>query len=316
MNGDDIERAAESLSKIALADFRCVQGRAVENEAMQRERSPSTSQVLTYTVLIVGSFVMLVPLAWMLLTSLKSFEEVTASPPVWWPAKMRWGNYREALTTFTFSRYLFNSLLICVTTIAGTLISCTLAAYAFACLRARGRDLIFALLLSTMMLPAQVTIIPLFKMFASLGWINTFWPLIVPSWLATNVFAIFLLRQFFLAVPRDYIEAARIDGASELRILWSIFVPLSKPVLLTVTVFAFIGSWNDLWGPLIYLHDDALFTMPIGLLNFIGTSGRAQGSPWQLVMAVSTVMMIPIVILFFLAQKRFIEGFATSGVKG
>jgi len=124
------------------------------------------------------------------------------------------------------------------------------------------------------------------------------------------------LRQFFLAVPKDYVEAARIDGASELRILWSIFVPLSKPVLLTVTVFAFIGSWNDLWGPLIYLHDERLFTMPVGLLNFVGTSGRAQGSPWHLVMAVSTVMMVPIVILFFVAQRRFIEGIATSGVKG
>ena len=270
----------------------------------------------TYGALIVGSMVMLVPLAWMLLTSLKSFDEVIASPPVWWPREMQWGNYPEALTTFAFGRYLFNSLLVCTLTIAGTLLSCTLAAYAFACLRAPGRDLMFGILLSTLMLPAQVTIIPLFKLFASLGWVNTFWPLVVPSWLGVNVFAIFLLRQFFMAVPRDYIEAARIDGASELRILWSIFVPLSKPVLLTVTVFSFIGSWNDLWGPLIYLHDDALFTMPLGVLNFIGTSGRTQGSPWHLVMAVSTVMMIPIVVLFFLAQKRFIEGIATSGVKG
>ena len=279
-------------------------------------RDGTTSQTLTYAVLIIGSVVMLVPLAWMLLTSFKSYPEVIASPPTWLPENARWGNYREALTTFDFSRYLFNSILICVATIAGTLVSCSLAAYAFACLNARGKNVLFALLLSTMMLPAQVTIIPLFKLFASIGWINTFYPLIVPSWLATNVFAIFLLRQFFLAVPRDYVEAARLDGASELRILWSIFVPLSKPVLLTVTVFTFIGSWNDLWGPLIYLHDDALFTMPLGLLNFIGTTGRAQGSPWHLVMAVSTVMMVPIVILFFLAQKRFIEGIATAGVKG
>jgi ABC-type glycerol-3-phosphate transport system permease component len=281
---------------------------------VRRERAISST--LTYATLIAGSTVMLVPLAWMLLTSLKSYQEVTASPPVWWPRELRWGNYREALTTFDFSRYLFNSVLICVLTIAGTLISCTLAAYSFACLKARGRDVIFALLLSTMMLPAQVTVIPLFKLFASIGWVNTLYPLIVPSWLATNVFAIFLLRQFFLAVPRDYLEAARLDGASELRILWSIFVPLSKPVLLTVTVFTFIGSWNDLWGPLIYLHDDRLFTMPLGLLNFIGTSGRAQGSPWHLVMAVSMVMMMPIVVLFFLAQRRFIEGIATAGVKG
>jgi multiple sugar transport system permease protein len=283
---------------------------------MWRRQRARTSSLLTYAVLVVGSVVMLVPLAWMVLTSLKSYPEVIVSPPVWLPRTPRWGNYAEALTTFDFSRYLRNSLFVCVTTIIGTLVTCTLAAYAFACLRARGRDLIFALLLSTMMLPAQVTIIPLFKLFASIGWINTFYPLIVPSFFATNVFAIFLLRQFFIAVPRDYIEAARIDGASELRILWSIFVPLSKPVLLTVAVFSFLGSWNDLWGPLIYLHDERLFTMPIGLLNFIGTAGRAQGSPWQLVMAVSTVMMIPVVILFFVAQKRFIEGIATSGIKG
>ncbi len=273
------------------------------------------AQTLTYAVLIAGSIVMLVPLAWMLLTSLKSFDEAIASPPVWFPAKPHWGNYAEALTQFDFSRYLRNSLFICAATILGTLVSCTLAAYAFACLRARGKNLLFAMLLSTLMLPGQVTIIPLFKLFVKLGWINTFYPLIVPSWLGTNVFAIFLLRQFFIAIPKDYIEAARIDGASELRILLSIFVPLSKPVLLTITVFSFIGSWNDLWGPLIYLHDDGLYTMPIGLLNFIGTTGRAQGSPWHLVMAVSTVMMVPIVILFFVAQKRFIEGIATSGVK-
>jgi len=282
---------------------------------IMRRGDATSSTGLTYATLIIGSLVMLVPLAWMLLTSLKSYEEVVASPPVWLPHQPRWGNYREALTTFDFLRYLLNSAFICATSIVGTLVSCSLAAYAFACLKARGRDVIFALLLSTMMLPAQVTIIPLFKMFAEVGWIDTFYPLIVPSCFATNVFAVFLLRQFFLAVPRDYIEAARIDGASELRILWSIFVPLSKPVLLTVTVFTFIGSWNDLWGPLIYLHDDSKFTMPIGLLNFIGTSGRAQGSPWHLVMAVSAVMMLPIVVLFFLAQKRFIEGIATSGVK-
>ena len=282
---------------------------------MDRRDRP-VSQGLTYATLIVGSIVMLTPLAWMILTSLKSFDEVIASPPVWMPERPQWGNYSEALTTFDFSRYVFNSLFLCVATISGTLVSCSLAAYAFACLKVRGRDFIFALLLGTMMLPAQVTIIPLFKLFASIGWIDTFWPLIVPSWLGSNVFAIFLLRQFFLAVPRDYIEAARIDGASELRILWSIFVPLSKPVLLTVTVFAFIGSWNDLWGPLIYLHDESRFTMPLGLLNFIGTSGRAQGSPWHLVMAVSTVMMVPIVVLFFFAQRRFIEGIATSGIKG
>lgn len=274
------------------------------------------SRLAVYATLIAGSAIMLIPLAWMLLTSLKSFEEVIASPPAWLPESPQWQNYTESMTRFDFSLYLRNSLFLCVATILGTLVSSTLAGYAFACLRARGRDLVFAILLSSMMLPGQVTIIPLFRLFVKLGWINTYYPLIVPSWLGTNVFAIFLLRQFFRAIPRDYIEAARIDGASELRILLSIFVPLSKPVLLTITVFSFVASWNDLWGPLIYVHDERLFTMPIGLLNFIGAMYRAQGSPWHLVMAVSTIMMTPIIILFFLAQKRFIEGMATSGIKG
>lgn len=275
-----------------------------------------SSQALTYLVLAAGSVIMLTPLAWMLLTSLKSYEEVIASPPPFFPARANWQNYPEALTTFDFGRYVVNSLLIAALSILGTLISCSMAAYAFVCLDARGKNLLFALLLSTMMLPGQVTVVPLFRLFVELGWVNTWFPLIVPSWLGTNVFGIFLLRQFFAAIPRDYVEAARMDGASELRILGTIFLPLSRPVLLTITVFSFIGSWNDLWGPLIYIHDDRLATMPVGLLNFIGVSWRAQGSPWHLVMAVSTIMMIPIVILFFVAQKRFIEGIATSGIKG
>ena len=278
-----------------------------------RTRKPT--RLAAYLTLIVGSVVMLMPLAWMLLTSLKTFDEVLASPPRWLPARPQWGNYVEAMTGFDFLRYLGNSALLAVAAILGTLVSASLAAYAFACLKARGKNVLFALLLSTMMLPGQVTIIPLFQWFVKLGLINTYWPLVLPNWLGTNVFAIFLLRQFFVTIPPDYVEAARIDGASELRILWSIFLPLSRPVLLTVTVFTFIWSWNDLWGPLIYLHDESLYTMPIGLLNFIGLAGRAQGSPWHLVMAVSTVMMVPVIVVFFLAQKRFIEGIATTGIK-
>jgi ABC-type glycerol-3-phosphate transport system permease component len=279
----------------------------------RRERDPL--RLLVYAALIAGSAVMLMPLAWMLLTSLKSFEEVIAVPPRWLPAAPQWRNYAEAMTLFDFARYLRNSAFVSVSVILGTLVSSTLAAYAFACLRAPGKDVLFSILLSTMMLPGQVTIIPLFRWFAELGWINTYFPLILPSWLGTNVFAIFLLRQFFLTIPRDYVEAARLDGASELRILRSVFVPMSTPALLTVTVFSFLWSWNDLWVPLIYLHDERLYTMPIGLLNFIGLSGRAEGSPWHLVMAVSAVMMVPVITLFFLAQRRFIEGIATTGIK-
>jgi ABC-type glycerol-3-phosphate transport system permease component len=268
-----------------------------------------------YALLLGGACLMLMPLAWMVLTSLKTFDEVLASPPTWLPREVRWENYREALTRFDFIRFFGNSVIVAALTVLGTLVSCTLAAYAFARLNSRGSSVLFAVLLSTAMLPAQVTVIPLFAWFSALGWVNTFLPLVLPAWFGTNVFAIFLLRQFFRAVPRDYAEAARVDGASELRILWSVYVPLSKPALLTVAVFSFLWSWNDLWGPLLYVHDESKYTLPIALLNFVGLAGQARGTPWQFVMAVSTVMMLPVVVIFFLAQRRFIEGIATSGIK-
>lgn len=280
------------------------------------EKRSGLQNAVLHGTLIAGSLLMLLPLAWMLVSSLKTFPETQADPPVWLPASPQWRNYHTALTEFQFLRFFGNSLLLSGLRIAGTLATCTMAAYAFACLQFRHRHWLFALLLSAMMLPGQVTVIPLFMLYAKLGWVNTWLPLVVPSFLALDVFAIFLLRQFFLTIPRDYIEAARLDGASEWQILWRVYVPLSKPVLLTVTVFAFIGSWNDLWGPLVYLHEERLYTMPIGLLNFIAMAGQAQGTPWHLVMAVSCVMMLPIVIVFFLAQKRFIEGIAATGLKG
>lgn len=272
-------------------------------------------RTLLYTTLVGGTIIMLIPLVWMFATSLKTFAEVQAYPPTLLPETPQWSNYVEAFRTFNFGRYLFNSLFVTVLSVAGTLVSCTLAAFAFTVYDVPGRKILFGLLLAALMMPGQVTIIPQFKLFAELGMVNTFMPLLIPLWLGGNVFAIFLLRQFFLTLPRDYIEAARIDGASEFRILWNIFVPLSKPALLTVTVFTFLGSWNDLWGPLIYLHDERRYTMPLGILRFMAEMGRPEGSPMHLIMAVSTVMVIPIIILFFVAQKRFIEGIATTGIK-
>ena len=228
---------------------------------------------------------------------------------------MQWGNYREALTTFDFTRYLRNSAFVTIMTIGGTLFSSATAAFGFSRYELRGRNVVFGALLSTIMLPAQVTIIPLFAIYSKLGWINTFYPLIVPAWLGLNVFAIFLLRQFFLTIPKDYVEAALIDGASEPAILANVFLPLAKPALLTVAVFTFIWTWNDLWNPVIFLHDEKLFTMPIGLVNFIAVKGVFAEPPWHLIMAVSTVMVIPVVIVFFLAQKRFIEGINATGLK-
>ncbi|MEI7633890.1 MAG: carbohydrate ABC transporter permease [bacterium] len=272
--------------------------------------------VAVHGVLLLGALLMLTPLAWMLLTSLKSYQELFVSPPKWIPEKLLWNNYVEALTTFNFALYLRNTAFLTFVTIAGTLVSSCMAAYAFAALRCRGKGMLFAILISTLMLPPQVTIIPLFKVYARLNWIDTYLPLTIPAWLGTNVFAIFLLRQFFLTVPRDYCESARIDGASEFQILLRIFVPMCTPAILTISVFSFIGAWNDLWGPVIFLHSECYYTMAIGLLNFVLLSNQPQGAPWNLIMAVSTVMMIPIIIVFFLAQKRFIEGMSLAGLKG
>ncbi|HEY3332865.1 MAG TPA: carbohydrate ABC transporter permease [Capsulimonadaceae bacterium] len=265
--------------------------------------------------LVIGSIAMLLPLGWMLLTSLKTFPEVLAYPPVWWPAHPQWNNYIEAFRQFHFAGYLRNSLFLVALNVTGTLVSCTMAAYAFAFLEWRHKNILFGLLLSSMMLPGQVTVIPLFQLYVKLHWINTYWPLTIPSWLGCNVFGIFLLRQFFLTIPKDYLNAARIDGASEWLILRKVIIPMASPALLTVGVFTFVGSWNDLWGPLIFLHDERLYTLPVGLMNFIGMAGTAEGTPWHLMMAVATTMMLPIVMLFFFAQKSFIEGIATAGIK-
>ncbi len=272
-----------------------------------------------YATLVIGTVIMLTPLAWMILTSLKSFPDVLADPPLWLPSRPQWGNYATVMREFAFHRFFFNSAFVTGMVITGTVISCCCAAYALVFLEVPYRHAIFAMLLSTLMLPGQVTIIPLFKFFTSIGWVNTYYPMIVPAWLGGNVFGIFLLRQFFLTIPRSYIEAARIDGASEMTILWRMVVPMSMPVVMTVVVFTFLGSWNDLFSPLIYLHDERLYTLPIGLLYFVAqmqVMGGGSGVPWHLVMALATIMVLPIVVIFFLAQKHFIEGIASAGVKG
>ena len=272
-------------------------------------------------VLALGALVMVLPLAWMLLTSLKTFPEILRQPPALLPADLQWGNYQTVWEGFAYYRFFLNSAFVALMVIAGTVLTCCPAAYAFAFYEVRHRELIFGLLLSSLMLPAQVTVIPLFKAFAALGWVNTYLPLVLPAWFGGNVFGIFLLRQFFRTLPRSLIEAARIDGASEWTILWSLVVPMSLPAVLTVVLFTFLWSWNDLFNPLVYLHSESAYTLPVGLLHFIAraeqlTGGSAGQVPWHLVMALATVMVLPVVLLFVAAQKRFVEGVAATGVKG
>uniref|UniRef100_A0A540VEX7 Carbohydrate ABC transporter permease n=2 Tax=Litorilinea aerophila TaxID=1204385 RepID=A0A540VEX7_9CHLR len=232
---------------------------------------------------------------------------------------LRWRNFVDAMNRatrpglgVTFWTYVQNSLIVAIFSIIGTLVSCAPAAYGFARIRWPGRDLVFILVLATMMLPFQVTMIPLYIFFTTrLGWSNTFLPLIVPTFFG-NAFDIFLLRQFFRTIPEELADAARVDGASEFRIFWNIMLPLSVPVLATITVFTFLWAWNDFQGPLIYLTDPRRFTMALGLQDF----QQQHAVAWNQLMAAATIFTVPIVVLFFFAQRTFIQGVKLTGLKG
>lgn len=266
---------------------------------------------LALLIAVAGAVLMLIPLAWLVSTSLKPDDQLFAYPPVWIPRSLNWQNYVGAWNYAPFGRYLLNTLTITGFAVVGTLVSSSLVAYGFARGRFPGRDLLFALLLSTLMLPNIVTLIPLFLTFKTLGWINTFWPLIVPSYFASP-FYVFLLRQFFLSLPLEIDDAAAIDGASTLQVLGWIILPLSKPALASVAIFSITFHWNDFLGPLIYLNDDSKRTMALGLYNFL-SEHTAQ---WGYLMAASVLMVLPMFVLFFFAQKYFIQGIVTSGFGG
>lgn len=222
-----------------------------------------------------------------------------------------WHNYANGFKEFPFLRYLCNTLVICVLSVLGTVISCSLVAYGLACVPWKGRELLFWVMLSTMMIPGQVTMIPLFILFKHLGWINTILPLVVPTFCG-NAFFIFLLRQFYRSIPTSLLEAARVDGGGDLHIWARIVLPLSKPALLMVALFTFINSWNDFLNPLIYLLNDSKYTLSIGLTMFQGQ----YNTEWGPLMAMSLMMSLPIIILFFMTQKTFIQGVKLTGVKG
>jgi multiple sugar transport system permease protein len=224
---------------------------------------------------------------------------------------LEWSNYSEGFKAFPFFHMLQNTLVICVLVVVGTVLSCSLAAYGLACVPWKGREFLFWAMLATMMLPAQVTMIPLFQTFKGLGWINTILPLVVPAFCG-NAFFVFMLRQFYRTIPASLMEAARIDGAGDLRIWATIVLPLSKAALAVVAVFSFIAAWNDFLGPLLYLMDDDKYTLAIGLARLQGQ----YSSDWGRMMAMSVVMTLPLIVLFFLAQRTFVEGIKLGGVKG
>jgi multiple sugar transport system permease protein len=268
-------------------------------------------RVLAHAVLVAFSTVFIVPFLWLLSTSLKPESQIFVWPPVWIPDPITFEHYVGGLSFLPFGRFTVNSLLIAVMAVVGTLFSCSLAAYGLARIRWPGRNLLFAVILATLLIPFQVRLIPLFIIFKNLGWIDTFLPLIVPHFFG-NAFFIFLLRQFFLTIPQELSEAAKIDGASEVDIFRRIILPLARPALATVALFEFLARWDDFLGPLIFLSSQENYTVSLGLAMFRGQ----QGSFWGMLMAVSTVMALPIIVLFFFTQRTFIQGITLTGIKG
>lgn len=268
---------------------------------------------LVLAALCLGGVVILLPFFWMLSTALKAPEQVYLSPPVWLPVPPQFINFYTALTRVPFHIYAWNTAIIVSLVMIGTLLSCAFAAYGFARLRAPGKNFIFMLVLATLMLPGAVTLVPTYLLFNAIGWVGTFLPLIVPAFFG-SAFNIFLLRQFYMTIPADLEEAAKIDGASVYRIWWSIMLPLSKPVLATVAVFTFVGTYNDFFTPLIYLNDEEQRTIAVALSYFSGSP--RIGPQMHLMMAAVTVSILPPLLLFLAAQRYFVRGIVMSGIKG
>lgn len=280
----------------------------------QRRRTRQIAHaVFVYALVVPGAVFFVIPLLWMLSTALKDPKQIFVFPPQWIPNPVRWENFAEGWTAYLpFNRFLLNSLIITIGNILGNVISCSLAAFAFARLRARGKEFFFALVLATMLLPTEVTIIPQYVLFTRLGWNDSWLPLMIPPWFGWPFF-IFLLRQFFMGIPHELDEAARLDGASSWSILWNIIIPLAKPALATVVIFAFIGNWNNFLGPLIYIRSTDLQVLAVGLNMFRGAYGPTS---YHLMMAVALLVLMPVLVVFFFGQRLFVQGIALTGIKG
>lgn len=267
-------------------------------------------RIIGHLLLATLSFVFTLPFLWLISTSLKPPEQLFRLPPEWIPSPFMWSNYAKATTFIPFFQYFGNTLYITIFNVIAILISCSLVAYGFARINWPGRDALFMVLISTLMIPGAVTLIPTFIIFRNLGWIGTPNPLTWPAFTG-NAFYIFLLRQFFLTIPRELSAAAKIDGASEFQTYWRIILPLSRAALAAVALFTFMANWNDFLGPLIYLSDKSQFTLAIGLYGFLS---RVR-TEWGLLMAASTIMISPVIVLFFFTQRTFIQGITMTGIK-
>ncbi|MBS4178188.1 carbohydrate ABC transporter permease [Lederbergia citrea] len=265
---------------------------------------------LAHVCLIIASIFFIIPFIWLVSTSLKEITQIFKFPPEWIPNPFRWQNYLDAMEYIPFFTYLNNTVIITLLSTLGVIISCPLVAYSFAKLKWKGRHVFFIITIAVMMIPGQVTMIPLFLLFNKFGWVGTPLPLIVPAFFGAP-FYIFLLRQFFMGLPDTLRDSAKIDGASEFRIYLQIMLPLARPAILAVGLFQFMGSWTDFLGPLLYLTDETQYTLSLGLQQF----QNQMGTEWGLMMAVSTMMTLPIIIMFFFMQRTFIQGITFSGIK-
>lgn len=266
-------------------------------------------KTLIYGALVLFAFPMVIPLVWMVTNSLQT----NISSSVWGAGEsLAWENYPKAMETMKFSNAMANTIVITAGCMLGQIISCSMVGYGFARFRFRGKNILFMIMLSTMMLPAQVTMIPIFILFRSVGWVDSFLPLIIPAWFASPFF-VFMFRQFFSQIPEEILEAARIDGAGNLRIYWQIMLPLSGPVIAIVAIYTFMGTWNDLMGPLIYLNSPENYTLAIALNSFKGQYGTSNATQ---LLAGSMMTMLPCVLLFFAAQRYFVQSVTASAVKG
>jgi len=283
---------------------------------LRRSVQRRLTKFIAYCCAIVLSVIFLLPFYWMVSTAFKEPALIYRDPPVWIPPRLTLENFRTGLMLMlpSFQKLLGNSTAITLLTIAGTLLSSSVVGFAFATLPARGKRILFALVLSTLMIPYSVTLLPQFIIFARLGWNNTWLPLIVPFYFASP-FYVFMFRQFFASIPRDLFDCAELDGCSPLGLYWHIALPLSRPVFATASIFSFLGAWNDLLNPLIYLSDMRKFTLSLGLANFQG-SAITPVAQLQDLMPMALLALIPVLIVFFLVQRYFVQGIVTTGMKG
>jgi len=281
-----------------------------KHKSTSSERQIKWGHIGLHLLLIVGSLVMLLPFFWMLSTSFKQSSELFTYPPTWIPENIEFANYTDALTSMPFDRFYFNSFFVATTVTIIQILTSSLAAFAFARLKFKGRDTIFVLYIAALMIPFPVLLVPNFIIVNRLDWLDTYWALIIPP--AFSAFSTFLLRQHFKTLPMDLDEAARIDGATSFRIWWSVILPMSKTAIAAISILIFLGSWNDFLWPLVVTNSDEMQTVPVGLNSFQGQ----YGVRWNLLMAAAVVAMVPVITVYAFAQKWFIKGITMSGMGG